>query len=294
MIVIPPGWSATNELESIELVHPAGRDACVIEYRERVRPLVKAGAIVRRFLAERPALRFAELPDCVDRLTTVEGEYAAQVTLAGDDRGRPVQCDVGIVFGDDFYARLAAICYRAELYDELTRLVRDLVVGDVHALGLRRRRFEYAPPRGWQPIVRGFVTDWLAPEYPRDTVHLTVFPANPLALAPAKLVAMLLGANRPDARVERQTMVALHTSAGLAGELGEAQIAVGERRVVKLCAVLHDTRFAYALDATAGTEAQLAAHRAELERVVDSVQPLPNPFDQVREHDYAAQSYWIE
>jgi hypothetical protein len=293
MIVIPPGWSVTNELESIELVHPGGRDVAVIEYRERVRPLAKAGAIVRRFLAER-AFRCSELPDVVERLTTVEGEYASQVTLAGDDRGRPAQCDLGIVFGDDFYARLAAICYRSELYDELTKLVHDLVVGDVHVLGMRRRRFEYAPPRGWQPIVRGFVTDWLAPEYPRDAVLLTVYPANPLALAPAKLVAMLLGANRPDARFDRQTVVPLRTSVGLAGELGDAAVVVGERRLVKLCAVLHDTRFAYALEATAGTDDQLATHRADLEHVFDSVQPLPNPFDHVREHDYAAQSYWIE
>jgi hypothetical protein len=293
MIVIPPGWSVTNELESIELVHPGGRDVAVIEYRERVRPLAKAGAIVRRLVAER-AFRCGELPDVVERLTTVEGEYASQVTLAGDHGGRPAQCDLGIVFGDDFYARIAAICYRNELYEELTRLVHDLVVGDVHALGLRRRRFEYAPPRGWQPIVREFVTDWLAPDYPSDAVLLTVFPANPLALAPAKLLAMLLGANRPDARVDRQTIAPLHTSAGLAGELGEAVVVVGERRLVKLCAVLHDTRFVYALEATAGTGGQLATHRSELERVIDSVQPLPNPFDQPREHDYAAQSYWIE
>jgi len=176
----------------------------------------------------------------------------------------------------------------------VTRLVHDLVVGDFHVLGMRRRRFEYAPPRGWQPIVRGFVTDWLAPEYPRDAVLLTVYPANPLALAPAKLVAMLLGANRTDARFERQTVVPLRTSAGLAGELGDAAVVIGERRLVKLCAVLHDARFAYALDATAGSDDQLAAHRGDLERTIDSVQPLPNPFDQVREHEYAAQSYWIE
>src|SRR5207253_1767093 len=112
MIVIPRGWAVVNELETIELVHPEGRDVATIEYRERVRPLVKAGALIRRLLAEQPAFACDGLPDCVERMTTAEGEYAAFVTLPGRERGQPAQRDVGFVFGDDFYARIAAVCHR--------------------------------------------------------------------------------------------------------------------------------------------------------------------------------------
>jgi hypothetical protein len=292
VIVFPGGWGVISELDSIGFVHPHGRDAAVLEYRERVRPLVKLGSLVRRFLAERPTLRCDALPDCGDRLTTAEGEYAAQVTLACVDDGRPAQCNLGIVFGDDFYARLAAICYRVELYEEVTRVVRELVVGDTHQLGMRRRRFEYSPPRGWQPIVHGFVTDWFAPNYPRDAVQLTVYPANLLATMSARPLVRLLIGEGP-ARVEREAIVPLSLSTGLVGELAAVALALGERRRFKLCAVLHDSRFSYALAATALEEGQLAAHRTELERVIDSVQPIPNPLDRVRD-DYVAQSYWTE
>ncbi|MGE5182180.1 MAG: hypothetical protein ACM31C_08960, partial [Acidobacteriota bacterium] len=135
MIVIPRGWSIVTELDSLVLVHPQGRDVAVIEYTERVRPLEKAGAIVRRLLGEHPELSVPERPDLVERITTIEGEYGALATLVGTEGGQPVQRDLGIVFGDDYYARIAAACYRPDQFEQLTQIVRDLALSDTHALG---------------------------------------------------------------------------------------------------------------------------------------------------------------
>ncbi len=291
MIVIPRGWSVAHELESFSLIHPEGREVAVIEYTERVRPLEKAGAIVRRLLAERPEFVPNEVPDLVERVTTLEGEYGALATIAGNERGQPVQRDLGIVFGDDFYARTSAACYRADQFEQVTQIVRDLVITDTHALGLRRRRFEYAPPRGWQPLVRGFVTDWLSPGYPDDAVHLTVYPANPLTIVPGNMLAILLGVPRHGRPFDRAQ---LHTSSGLEGEAGEILLAEGDGHVAKRAVVYRDERYAYSLEITARRAEQLVAHREELDAVFASVQPIPAAQDSPRDQDLAAHSYWIE
>jgi hypothetical protein len=295
MIVLPRGWALVNEADHVVLVHPAGRQVASIEYRERVHPLLKVGALVRRFLAHHPEFECRELPDCVERVMTAEGEFGALATLEGKERGVPAQRDLGFVFGDDFYALVSAVCYRAEAFDEVTRTVRELVASDAHALGVRRRRFEYAPPRGWQPLARFFVTDWLAPGYPRDNVYLTVYPANPVSVAPQNMLAALAGAGRTEqTRVERERLATLRTPSGLIGEIAEVVLVTGEHRAIKLCAVLQDPRYAYALEAQAQTDAQLSAHRREIEDVFTSVQPIPQPRDPARDFDLVAQSYWVE
>jgi hypothetical protein len=294
MIVLPRGWTVIQELDRVSLVHPEGRAVATIDYRERLRPLLTAGALLRRHLAGHPELVCPELPDSVERMTTLEGEYAAVATLTGTERGAPAQHDLGFVFGDDFYAEIAATCRRPASFDELTALVRDLVINDTHMLGLRRRRFEYAPPRGWQPIVRGFLTDWLAPGYPRDGVHLTAYPANPQVVAPSKLLGSMLGIGRTDVDIAYERVTPLHTSSGLAGDVGESVLVAGMRRVAKLCAVLHDVRFVYALEVTAHQDTQLEAHREELQDVFASVQPIPSAQERTRDYDFAAQGHWIE
>lgn len=270
---MPRGFGIVPEHDFVRLVHPEGADVAVIEYRERVRPLVKVGAAIRRFLAEQPQLACA-LPDCVERTITAEGEYAAVATLPGEAQ----QIDLGFVFGDDFYAQVTSVCFRSEHFDAMTHQVRALVFDDTHLLGVRRRRFEYAPPRGWQPIVRGFITDWLAPEYPRDFVRLTAYPAFPRVITSRKLPA------------EMRPVAPIHTSSGLVGEIGEAVLPLGAKR----CAVLHDERYVYTLEATAREPAQLERHRDEIDEVFASAQPIPAPREHLHDADFAAQGHWID
>src|SRR5262249_48466528 len=146
---------------------------------ERVRPLGRIGALVREHLAAEPQFTDWVLPDAAERLVTTEGEHAALVTLRGRERGAPAQRDLGFVFGDDFYAAVLGQCFDEARFGELTAKVRGLILADSHALGVRRRRFEYAPPPDWEPIVENLVTDWYPPGYPAEGVILTVFAANP-------------------------------------------------------------------------------------------------------------------
>jgi len=295
MIVIPRGWTLVNELDHLALVHAGGREVAVVRYRERSYPLLKVGTLVRAELSGHPQFKPSAVPDVVERVLTAEGEYGALATIEGEEGGVRTQRDLGFVFGDDFYSVVSAVCYRAEEFEELTKLVRDLVVSDTHALGLRRRRYEYSPPRGWQPLVRYFVTDWLAPEYPKDPVHVTVYPANPITIAPPNLLAALAASGRtPESRLEREQVAALRTPSGLAGEVAEIVFTTGARRTVKLCMVLADQRFTYSMEVTAQSDAHLAAHRAEIEDLFTSVQPIPAPRDEARDMDLAVHSYLVE
>src|SRR5690606_4465899 len=45
------------------------------------------------------------------------------------------------------------------------------------AAGVRRRRFVYGAPRGWQAVARGLETEWYSPELCRDPARLTILPA---------------------------------------------------------------------------------------------------------------------
>jgi len=278
MIIVPRGWRSEAELEGLVAIHPAGREVAVLEYRERMRPLRKAGAL----LAELDPR--ATLASPIERLVTAEGEYAAFATLTAPG----LQRDVGFVFGDDFYARISAVTRSAEHFAEMTKLVRELVSSDVQMLGVRRRRYEYTPPRGWQPLARGFVTDWLAPGYPGNVASLTVYPALPVEYAPAELLASMLVPRVAGSEVVTEKTSPLGLANGLAGDLGESIVAVDGRRIVTLACVLRDRRYAYPLEATLGDDAAL---RAELDRVIASVQPIPQPASTAAS---ATPSFWVE
>jgi hypothetical protein len=273
MIALPAGWLVVHGADRIELLHPGGAEIASIEYCECLRPLARVGVLIRRELAEVPSFAPKELPDCVERLTTFEGEYGALATIAGGHDAHAAQLNLGFVFGDDFYARTSALCCRSQLFDDMTALVRKLVVTDSHALGIRRRRFDYASPREWQPIIRRFITDWIPPGYPNDAIHLTVYPANPTRFTRREICATLVGGGRIEP--ERDLKLPITTSSGLSGDLFELAYRVDGRRVVKLSAILADERYSYAIDVTADREERISTHREEIDRVIASIRPIP-------------------
>jgi len=286
MIALPPGWHVAHSLDALELVHPEGQDVAAIEYRECVRPLARAGDWVRRALARMPAFSWSELPDTVERLVTVEGEYAALATVAGTS----AQADIGVVFGDDYYAQVSALCFRGDEFANMTALVRRLVTGDSHALGVRRRRFEYSPPVGWQPLVRRYITEWLPPGFPNDSLHLTAYPATPKRLERAELAKLLLGR----AVVDSERTAPLALPSGLTGDSFEAHYRRDGERYARLAAIFDDDRYTYALEAIAGGDAPLAAHRDELDRVFASVQPIPPEQDAETAPYIAWLAHWAD
>ena len=241
-----------------------------------MRPLERLGALARRALAAIPSFRAAAPPTSCERLATAEGEHAALVTLHGDERGRPAQRDLGVVFGDDFYALTSAVCLDPARGPATTALVRELVLGDSHVLGVRRRRYEYAPPPGWQALARGFVTDWLPPGAPADSTTLAIYPASPTALSSGATIRMMVRAAEQDAALVRQDpIVSLRTAAGLAGAAVEITLRDAAGELVKYLAALHDARYLYPLEATARRLDDFAPHRPTFADVIETIRPVP-------------------
>jgi hypothetical protein len=291
-----PGWRTIHEAGLIELVHPAGRSAATIAYRERVRPLGRIGALVREHLAAEPQFTGWVIPDAAERLVTNEGEHAALVTLRGRERGAPAQRDLGFVFGDDFYAAIFGQCFDEARFGELTAKVRGLVLADGHALGVRRRRFEYTPPPGWEPIVENLVTEWYAPGYPREGVMLTVYAANPRKIeTSAAFHAMIRELEQAGNHVAVEGAPTPARASSLVGSILSLSLrrsVAGMMTAVKKLALLQDARYSYGLELTARSAAELAAYPGVLEAVVASVKPIPEPGGSARDQSFAA--YWME
>jgi hypothetical protein len=191
----PRGWSKAYSGDVLTLYHPDGPAAGAIRYRERVRPLVPARVAVEELLGRTP--RFAEpVLGKLESGVTAEGEYAAYVPIAGRVEGRPAHRAVGLVFGDDFYALLSGLCLATERVAEFTRLFRLLVHADSLGLGVRRRRYLYTPPPGWQGQARGLTTEWTPPGYPRAQSLIQVYPANPAAVELQVVFEQMLAEDR--------------------------------------------------------------------------------------------------
>jgi hypothetical protein len=278
--VIPhvTGWTKVYSGDSLALYHPEGAAVGGIRYRERVRPLVGASLVVEELLARFPQFQGAA-PNRPEMLVTAEGEYAAHVVVSGLVDGKPAQRDVGLVFGDDFYALLSGLCVVEEKFAEFSRLVRLLVRLDSHALGVRRRRYLYTPPPGWHGQARGLTTEWSPLDFPQVPTLIHVFPANPLAEQPQTVLDQMLAEDAANGFVFEamrgpEPIASLHGLAGLAwnivGTFG------GKPRSHRDLVVLKDNRYLYSLRLETMQE-ERSVERALFLELVRSVQPIPAP-----------------
>jgi hypothetical protein len=270
------GWSRSYSGDAITQYPPGGAIAGGIRYRERVRPLARTGEIVEQILTRYPVFQAtAVLP--TERLVTHEGEYAALVTIRGTVNGAPAQRDVGLVFGDDFYALISAIALLPERFEEMTRHVRLLARMDSHGLGVRRRRFLYTPPEGWQGLPRGAVTDWMPPDFPRHRAMMQVFPANPRAGDPAAVFEHMLADDR-DAGFQVATTAGPERVASPHGLEGASWTVSGgfpdRPRTLRELIVLSCARFVYALRLETETSDPADERRRFLE-LARSARPIP-------------------
>ena len=180
MIAVPPGWTIEHLPEAVAFTHPSG--GAHIHYRERAGRPRRVGMLAREILAGWPQLRVKSF-GAIERMVTLEGELAAVLSVECSEGDRDVHIDLGFVFTDDFFTSIAGTCRDAALRGDIRVLVRELIREDNLALGIRRRRFEYQPPPGWQPFRRSLATEWLPPEYPAHDTRLIAYPANPIAVA---------------------------------------------------------------------------------------------------------------
>ncbi|MFN0253811.1 MAG: hypothetical protein ACKV2T_43495 [Kofleriaceae bacterium] len=276
MIGYPAGWTLKPGVVYSTLIPPAGLSVGAIRYQERVRPLLRLGQLVARRLEVVPAFQLAQLAE-PEVLTTREGEHAALVVATGEIEGRPAQRSMGFVFGDDFYARIEGVALTSEAFGPLNDIVRDLVVTDSHALGVRRRRFRYTPPPAWQALVRGFQTDWIPRRFPAEWAMITVHPANPVRESVGDMLRafvmqqVLFGVELQEELDYRE----VQTSSGLVGGLASIACLQHGVRALRSVVALLDFRHVYVLEMVSRTVPLWPAHTKEFEAFWKSVRPIP-------------------
>lgn len=183
MIPTPAGWLRSERRELVLLRSPAEHPVGEIRCHESYGPPRSARSIVAEQLAAQlPAPLSAFTAVTVGapvRITTDEGEHAAVIRVAGRLGGVPMVRDIGIVFGDFVTVVLDGFAIQPPYFDELDHTVRACVRGTRLMMGVRRRRYVYAMPPGWQGFARGMMTSFIPETYPRNAEHIAVFPAVP-------------------------------------------------------------------------------------------------------------------
>jgi hypothetical protein len=289
------GWTTETLPQGVALTHPGGRHIAVIHYRERARPLRRLGQLLAEILPRLPGWATDKIGE-PERLLTFDGEHAALVTIAGRQDGEPAQRDLGVVFGDDFFSAVGGLCRPEALRPEVTRLVRELTRRDTHALGIRRRRFEYEVPPGWSPVaLPGFAVQWLAPGFPRDRTTLKIFAALPHRVGEGLTMEDFVRSVEAAGHTIRARRVVQQLDVrGLAGAVEEIHPArKDELPAACRLAILRDERYLYALEMWSARElADDHPHWATFRDVLASIVPVPPP--SASEAAAGIVSFWLD
>lgn len=276
MIPVVRGWHRVDDAGGVKLFHPDGPEAGAIRYRETVRPLARMSTIVEELTARGPAIAgFAW--SAIERGLTDEGEHTALVVGRGLLEGRAILRLCGAVFGDDSYSLLTAVSLVQEVWDQVESTVRFLLEKDAHGRGLRRRRFVYRPPAGWQGLARGFTTEWQPPGFPGDATLIQVLPAHPVADPPRAVLLQSLA----DDTAEGLEILAVDdeqevcTAAGLRGSAWLVRLKLADGAALRrLLVALRDPRHLYAVRAET-TREEIGDLLETVEALVESIEPVP-------------------
>lgn len=266
MIPRIPDWSVDLVPEGFALLHPEGADVARLLYRERMTPVRRVADLTRTILAGWPQIAF-DVPRPIERLVTDTGEHAAIVTVTGRDQDVSVLCVLGFVVTDDFYSVLTGTSRTPDRFEALIALVHDLVRRDDHGLGIRRRRFEYAPPSAFQPRRHSLATEWLSPGYPADSTSIVVHPAIPHRSEPLAELLDALANESPQSEL-------VATTDHDVGELSGTGRIVRNGELTRWFVVLRDELYAYPLELL--TPALDLMHPT-FAALVASIRPLPTP-----------------
>jgi len=292
MISRPEGWTFVPGVETQTLIAPAGPDAAAIRYTERVRPLRRIGTVIEAWLARHKKLTHTSVGD-PEKLVTVEGEWAAFVSVDGAFNGAPAKACLGVVFGDDFYSRIEGYALQKDQHELVYKTVRDLTVNDRHVLGKRRRRYPYASPPDWQPIVRNFTTDWLSPKFPLEHGIIVTYAAGPLEpgieVDAAAIAARALERGFTIDGDAKET--AVRNGQGLDGVLTEMIGKVGEKRMFRAFVTLTDDQYIYPCELMARSEDLWTAHQDAYTSVWKSIDRIPST---TRGKEGTAFDFWVD
>ncbi len=163
---VPDGYRARATQSGLLLARRNVHVRCIARQRPLVHPhVVLAGLDLTARAAARP----------VTWLMTEERELALRTGDVLPDHVR----ELAMIVGDDSAAVIVGAAPH-EMATELEQIVDELCVQTRLQLGVRRRRYLYAPPAGWQRFsLDGMDAHFLAPGHPRTPGCLTVHAADP-------------------------------------------------------------------------------------------------------------------
>lgn len=281
MLPITDDWRAVPSQGGTLLRWASAVEAGWVQYVES-RPLQPLHAQVHDQLGIDPDFA-VEAASPIFRFQTQEGEYGAGLIVDGRSQKtrapqRRIFCSV---MADHFCTWLVAHLLQPSRYAELGDRVIRLAASDRLWLGLRRRRFVFAPPAGWRLRAMGLSAWLLHPAFPRRRVSIVVPPAWPLADDTPGLDAWLREQDSHEAlsvEPEPEYRIQARTSArGLQGFLREGLVRDsrdGERRL-RIAVSLRDERYLYGLRLIAPADEPVHPHVELLLALSDSIEPLP-------------------
>ena len=225
----------------------------------------------------RTVWRAKEPPDLGPTLVfrTYEGEYACQLPVRFTGPNGPEGHWVAFVIGDESAVLIdgtASLEHWPEMKDRIHALAENYLL----ALGeVRRRKFEYVPPAGWNGLRRPTSTWWYHPDYPRQLAIIKVFDARPATVNAPEILDRVLFVDSSIVNDEPPAPpIAGQTPSGLMGYLVRGNGTLAGVPVTFAAAYYSDERFSYFTRLEAHREVYPAAAKV-MGALVDSIVALP-------------------
>jgi hypothetical protein len=296
MILSLPGWSWELRPDGVLTAPPEGKALGHIRYSERERP-VRRPRDVAAALERDARFRIVKMGN-PERLITDEGEYGALLTVDGLLLEAPVQHTLGFVYLDDFYSVVDGLALAREQQGRFAQTVRNLTFNDLHGLAeLRRRRFFYQPPPGWNGIASFLHTYWFPHDYPRNRSSLTVVPAIPVPQGSKSFIdetAEQQAAQSPGFALDTKGAAMPHvTRGGLNGSYWEVVGRVKGTLCFRDLLILDDGRFAYTVILESPRDRRDENLRV-MRALVDTIEAIPKSGGKVTEESKLSMGHWAE
>ena len=175
-------WHKTFEMDAIVCSPPAGPAIGAVRIHARRRPIVPMKTLIEQTIADLKAHGVMDITvGPLERLTTVEQELGAVVTLFGRTFDGVIERTIGVAYGDESYLHIDGHVADTTHFQQFREAVYELTYYYPQGLGSKRsRRFEYTPPAGWQGLSRDRATEWYPLDYPKNWASITIHPATSL------------------------------------------------------------------------------------------------------------------
>jgi hypothetical protein len=296
MIPHTPGWSWQLRHDAIWTAPPEGKAAGIIRYIERARPLARVRDVVKT-LERDHRFRIVRTSQ-PERVITREGEYGAIVTVDGLLLEAPVQRTVAMVFLDDYYSLIDGLSLQTAHNVRVADQVRNLALNDAHWLGtLRRRRFYYVPPPGWEGVAGLLHAFWFPRDYPANPSMLRVLPALPVYRGSQGFIEDLAYdqlASGPGFALETKSEARpIVTASRIPGSAWDGLGTQGGAASYRDISILEDGQFAYAVTLESPPERR-EDNLVLLRKVIESIESIPTVGQVVTQESEKSMGHWVE